>query len=46
MSFFHSWDGSDSSNREGYFYQDRSDFEGTFASDMNQRRLSFPVRNP
>ena len=46
MSFFHSWDGSDSSNREGYFYQDRSDFEGPFASDMNQRRLSFPIRNP
>ncbi|HEX7859756.1 MAG TPA: type II secretion system protein [Verrucomicrobiae bacterium] len=46
MSFFHSWDGSDASNREGYFYQDASDFEGAMATAANQTRLSFKTRNP
>jgi prepilin-type N-terminal cleavage/methylation domain-containing protein len=46
MSFFHSWDGSESSNREGYFYQDPSDFEGAMATPANLQRLSFPRRNP
>lgn len=46
MFFFHSWDFSDSSNREGYFYQDTSDFEGRMAVQSNLDRLSFRRRNP
>jgi prepilin-type N-terminal cleavage/methylation domain-containing protein len=46
MSFFHSWDASETSNREGYFYQDPSDFEGRMATQASQDRLSFRRRNP
>ena len=43
MSFFHCWDGSGSS-RVAYFYQDPTDFVGTFANAANQDRLRFRIR--
>jgi prepilin-type N-terminal cleavage/methylation domain-containing protein len=46
MSFFHSWDTGETSNREGYFYQSTSDFEGRMAVQANLDRLSFRRRNP
>jgi prepilin-type N-terminal cleavage/methylation domain-containing protein len=46
MSFFHSWDGSAGSARQGYFYQDPSDFEGQFALPASQRQIRFTTLNP
>jgi type II secretory pathway pseudopilin PulG len=43
MSFFHCWDAAGAS-RVAYFYQDPSDFQGTFASDSVQKALRFTTR--
>jgi prepilin-type N-terminal cleavage/methylation domain-containing protein len=45
MSFFHCWDGA-GAGRTAYFYQDPTDFEGTFASANVQRSLKFTTREP